>query len=47
MVSVKVNVKNTGNIYSGKEVVQVYISCPQNKLPKEFRRLAGFGKQGC
>ena len=25
-------------------MVQVYVSCPQGKLPKEFRRLAAFGK---
>ena len=44
MVSVTVNVKNTGSVYSGKEVAQIYVSCPQGKLPKEYRRLAGFGK---
>lgn len=43
-LSVSVDVINTGVAYSGKEVVQVYVSCPQGKLPKEFRRLAAFGK---
>lgn len=43
-VSVKVQVKNVGGRYAGKEVVQIYVSCPQGRLPKEFRRLAGFGK---
>lgn len=43
-VSVTVTVTNTGDTYAGKEVVQVYASCPQGKLVKEFRRLAGFGK---
>ncbi|MFR5117135.1 MAG: glycoside hydrolase family 3 C-terminal domain-containing protein [Eubacterium sp.] len=43
-LSVSVDVINTGAAYSGKEVVQVYVSCPQGKLPKEFRRLAAFGK---
>ena len=43
-LSVSVDVINTGAAYSGKEVVQVYVSCPQGKLPKEFRRLATFGK---
>ena len=43
-VSVEVTVKNTGDTYAGKEVVQIYASCPQGKLVKEFRRLAGFGK---
>lgn len=42
--SVTVSVKNTGDTYSGKEVVQVYVSCPQDKMEKEYRRLAGFAK---
>lgn len=41
-----VNVKNIGDKYSGKEVIQLYISCPQKKQEKEFRRLAGFKKTG-
>ena len=43
-ISVEVTVKNTGDTYAGKEVVQIYVSCPQGELVKEFRRLAGFGK---
>ena len=43
-VTVEVTVKNSGDTYAGKEVVQIYASCPQGKLVKEFRRLAGFGK---
>lgn len=43
-VSVTVTVTNTGSSYSGKEVVQVYVSCPQDKMEKEYRRLAGFAK---
>lgn len=43
---VKTEVCNKGKTYSGKEVVQIYISCPQKQLVKEFRRLAGFGKTG-
>lgn len=46
-ITVTAEVKNTGDIYAGKEVVQVYVSCPQNGMPKEFRRLAGFGKTRC
>ncbi len=37
-------VQNAGDKYPGKEVVQVYISCPQTKQKKEFRRLIGYGK---
>ena len=36
-------VTNTGE-RAGKEVVQVYVSCPQGKLGKEYRRLVGFEK---
>ena len=43
-VMVSLCVKNTGEIFKGKEVVQVYASCPQSGLEKEFRRLCGFAK---
>ncbi len=43
-VSADVTVKNTGNIYSGKEVVQIYVSAPQGKLGKSARILAAFKK---
>lgn len=38
------HVTNTGAVYAGKEVVQIYAACPQTKLPKERRRLCAFGK---
>ncbi len=44
MAQVEVAVKNTGDTYAGKEVAQVYVSCPQGTLPKEYRRLAAFAK---
>ncbi len=43
-VTVEAEVRNTGSVYAGKEVVQIYVSCPQGRLAKEYRRLAGFGK---
>lgn len=43
-LQVQAVVKNTGKQYSGKEVVQIYASCPQTKMEKELRRLCGFGK---
>lgn len=43
-VTVSVSVKNTGTAYSGKEVVQVYYSAPDGKLPKPYQELAAFGK---
>ena len=42
-LSVSISVTNTGN-RAGKEVVQVYVSCPYGKLEKEYRRLTAFGK---
>ncbi|MDO5336131.1 MAG: glycoside hydrolase family 3 C-terminal domain-containing protein [Eubacteriales bacterium] len=44
MAAVRVNIRNIGDTYAGKEVVQIYVSCPQAGMEKEFRRLAGFGK---
>lgn len=43
-VKVTADVTNTGTKFSGKEVVQVYVSCPPGKLEKEYRRLAAFEK---
>ena len=43
-VQVKVKVTNTGSRFSGKEVVQLYVSCPQTGAPKEYQKLAAFGK---
>ncbi len=42
-VTVEVEVTNTGK-YAGKEVVQVYVSCPEGKLDKCYQDLAGFKK---
>ena len=43
-ISVTVKVTNIGEQYSGKETVQVYVSAPQGRLEKEYRRLGGFAK---
>lgn len=43
-VKVTADVTNTGTKFSGKEVIQVYVSCPSGKLEKEYRRLAAFEK---
>ena len=45
-VTVSVAVKNTGDTYSGREVVQLYASCPQTELPKVYRKLVAFRKTG-
>ena len=43
-VSVPVTVQNTGEIYSGKEVIQVYVSVPQKSIPQPYQVLAAFTK---
>ena len=43
-VSFTVSVTNTGDQYSGKEVVQAYVTLPDGKLEKERKRLVAFGK---
>lgn len=42
-VTVNATVTNTGK-FPGKEVVQVYVSCPEGKLDKPYQDLAAFGK---
>ena len=43
-IKVTVSVKNTGEHYSGREVVQVYVTPPQTGTAMEYHRLAGFAK---
>ena len=43
-VEISVDVKNKGEAYSGKEVVQIYVSCPDSELKKEAQRLTSFAK---
>lgn len=43
-IFVNVTVKNTGDQYSGKEVVQVYYGAPQGVLGKAVKSLATFAK---
>lgn len=43
-ISVSVKVTNSGAVYSGREVIQVYVSAPEGRLEKEYRRLCGFAK---
>lgn len=40
----KIKVTNTGDTYSAKEVVQAYVSCPQDEINCEYRRLVGWAK---
>ena len=43
-VTVKASVCNTGSTYSGREVVQLYLSAPAGELHKEYQSLAAFAK---
>ncbi len=45
-LEVTLAVKNTGDVYAGREVAQVYVTPPQAGLWKEYKRLAGFAKTG-
>lgn len=45
-VILRAKVTNTGDTYSGKEVVQLYVSCAHGRLPKEYQRLCAFAKTG-
>ena len=43
-ILVSVRVKNTGAVYAGKEVVQVYVSAPAKGPMKPYQELRGFAK---
>ena len=45
-IVIETEVTNTGDTYSGKEVVELYATCPAGKLEKEYRRLVAFAKTG-
>ena len=45
-IVVETEFTNTGDTYSGKEVVELYATCPAGKLEKEYRRLVAFAKTG-
>lgn len=42
-IEVSAEIKNTGG-FAGKETLQVYVSCPQGRLDRELKSLAGFAK---
>ena len=43
-ITVKVSVTNVGEVYSGKEVVQLYVSAPGGAIDREYQSLAAFVK---
>ncbi len=44
-VEVSARITNKGS-FKGKETLQVYVSCPQGRLDRESKSLAGFAKTG-
>lgn len=43
-ITVSAEVQNTGDIYAGREIVQVYITAPAGRLEKPYQELVAFGK---
>ena len=43
-VTAKANISNIGDTFTGKEVVQLYVSAPNGELHKEYQSLAAFAK---
>lgn len=43
-VTLTVRVTNTGELYAGREVVQIYVSAPAGKLEKPYQELAAYKK---
>lgn len=45
LATVRIKVRNIGK-YPGREVAQVYVSCPEGELDQPFQMLAGWAKTG-
>ncbi len=43
-ININIIVQNTGEKYCGKEVVQLYVSAPGKRLPREYQSLVAFKK---
>ena len=46
IIEITMNVKNVGNTFSGREVVQIYYSAPNAQLEKPYQELISFSKTG-
>lgn len=44
VVTVKAKVKNISNKFSGKKIVQLYMSAPNNNFKREYQMLVGYAK---
>lgn len=43
-ISVTATVENTGDVYEARQVVQVYVSCPEGTMEQPMQKLSAFGK---
>lgn len=43
-ISVTATVENTGDVYGARQVVQVYVSCPEGTMEQPMQKLCAFGK---
>ena len=43
-ISVTATVENTGDVYPARQVVQVYVSCPEGRLEQPLQKLCAFRK---
>lgn len=45
-ITISATVENTGDVYPARQVVQVYLSCPQGVLEQPMQKLCAFQKTG-
>lgn len=43
-ITVTATVENTGDVYAARQVVQVYVTCPEGKLEQPLQKLCAFQK---
>jgi beta-glucosidase len=45
-IELTATVENTGDVYAARQVLQVYLTCPQGTLEQPLQKLCAFGKTG-
>ncbi len=45
-ITITATVENTGDVYAARQVIQVYLTCPQGTLGQPLQKLCAFGKTG-
>ena len=43
-ITISATVENTGDVYAARQVLQVYLTCPQGALEQPLNKLCAFGK---